>query len=138
LDEQSTITSGKKEYVNAKDQESEAHFISRKELLLCLRPIRDGTEKVSEELKFRPRVNAKMEELDQYPIEADMGSESMGYLNDVPDSKVSQNDKNVSQKRRNSGIDGGSSRKRSATLNCLSNDTEKTVAESLMLMSYFQ
>jgi len=131
----------KKETDCSKDQDAEAQGSSRKELLLCLRPIRDGTEKVSEELRFRPPVKPKQDNLDMNDI--DMGSDS-GYPNDFADStkaspagKVTSSNGGSSSKRRYSGFETGSSRKKAA-MNCVSNDTEKTVAESLMLMSYFQ
>jgi len=131
----------KKESDCSKDQEAEALAPFRKELLLCLRPIRDGTEKVSEELKFRPPVRPTQE--DEYMNDHDMASDS-GYPDDFPDSrkspsmgKVSSITSGSSNKRRGSVMEVGSSRKR-AVVTGVSNDTEKTVAESLMLMSYFQ
>ena len=129
--------------MSSKDQDVEVNETPRKELLLCLRPIRDGTEKVSEDLRFRPPMKPTIEHMDFYN-DADMASESMDYATDAPDSiqassrgKASSAHGSSSNKRRYSGIETGTSRKKSTT-NCVSNDTEKTVAESLMLMSYFQ
>ena len=135
----------KKDSDSSKDQDLDVHFSSRKELLLCLRPIRDGTEKASEELKFKPPIKPKMENMDLYALnDVDMASESIGYPTDAPDSSRvslgrigSSVHGSSSGKRRYSGSETGSSRKKVGT-NCVSNDTEKTVAESLMLMSYFQ
>jgi len=135
----------KKESVNSNDQELEAQVTPRKELLLCLRPIRDGTEKVSEELKFRPAMKPTVEHVDCYSFNDD-DSESMDYANDAQySSKASSRRKassalgNSSNKRKNSGMESGAATSRKKpTTNCVSNDTEKTVAESLMLMSYFQ
>lgn len=146
-----------------------------KELLLCLRPIRDGEERVGEELRFMPQAARAQQEQQQQVVQGKGGkvaeqctslaapsvltpasgndADSAGSTNSLSGpmkkrpprkrpmvAQVSTNyssgsgsgscDGQHSQKRRLSSLTGGS-----LSPSAPATDTEKSVVESLMLMS---
>ncbi len=122
-----------------------------KELLLCLRPIRDGEERVSEDLRFIPKSqkNVTLVHVNNDPkkAEANAGSSLPISSDDAikyEDKKI--NDSSRPMKKRqlslnSTGTDAGNNihaSKKQAVERQGGDDTEKSAVESLILMSGHQ
>eukprot|EP00594_Rhizosolenia_setigera_P018611 CAMPEP_0178957728 /NCGR_PEP_ID=MMETSP0789-20121207/11110_1 /TAXON_ID=3005 /ORGANISM="Rhizosolenia setigera, Strain CCMP 1694" /LENGTH=608 /DNA_ID=CAMNT_0020640079 /DNA_START=185 /DNA_END=2011 /DNA_ORIENTATION=+ len=132
-----------------------------KELLLCLRPIREGEEKVSEELRFRPKkelkkfVNGNGTDNKQQKVKQDeeMNSGSAPDGEPTAQSQTQQKQQQQTSNKTGSGVSAvkrpmkkrplSETQKSSVSVSSSSvmkgdgvaTDTEKSVVESLMFLS---
>lgn len=158
--------SSKASTISCDDTPADPKAPETKELLLCLRPIRDGDGKVDESLRFIPRNNRRAEEstspvpstgLNVHGVEpsravsaASNGDYSDPSCNPEPiASEEPSSDKKRHPKKRqlplqSSTAQGAEACPESSTAKRIrvkggpssSSDTEKSVVESLMLMSH--
>ena len=104
-----------------------------KELLLCLRPIRDGDEKVAEEFRFRPVSDADDEAgTESYSEHEELGS-LRGPVKKRPLLQLLSSITTVTSKG-STGCSDEREPKKTKTLADTEEDPEKAVAGSLMLM----
>ncbi len=136
---------------NGDEQASINENTQTKELLLCLRPIRDGVEKVSEDLRFVPSHkqrsvrSEKVEPINASNGNADANSSPTVVQSVTGTSKVQNaavNERRPPMKKRPLPLDGGSQIKsmgelpsKKQSVERQENDAEKSVVESLILMS---
>uniref|UniRef100_A0A7S3VAF3 PAS domain-containing protein n=1 Tax=Chaetoceros debilis TaxID=122233 RepID=A0A7S3VAF3_9STRA len=129
------------------DQQSDLDTNKITELLLCLRPIRDGDENVSEELRFSPKSKNRMLHIRPNGNAIKVGSNGNTFNGDTASSSASNEEKkcevisvnknsNRPMKKRHLAMSSGEPEKRQAVECQGSNDTEKSAVESLLdLMS---
>jgi len=136
-----TSSNGKstKSSFNLSEESLDTNKDEIKELLLCLRPIRDGEEKVSESLRFLPKKVAGKMEGDMIFSSADAVEEVPGKgpmkkrRIQQPESCTTDDTAKISQS--SSSAEGEPQPKKMKETD---DDAEKSVVESLMLMGGYE
>jgi hypothetical protein len=114
---------------------SNSTVIQTKELLLCLRPTRDGGEKVPENLRFFPKKLRGPEKTQEHEEEQVILVESNVDSIISNSSKSEEHTKNRPMKKRPLSKEGGDLSAMSSPPKKDIIETEKSVVESLLLMS---
>jgi hypothetical protein len=147
-------TTSSKDSKDEQEQQEETQLIpAEKELLLCLRPIREGI-KVDESLRFVPSTAAMQDAFGEALVSTSSGAESSNAQDQKGDSSSNGNDamlppanspnaKRPPKKRVMESFSNDSPTKKVKTTpsssgrasNASSTETEKSVVESLMLMN---
>lgn len=111
-----------------------------KELLLCLRPIRDGEEKVDESLRFLPRKRkGKMEVEESSTVPTDAVAEESSRKGPMKKRPLQQSETcTVDGTAKISSSSTSEQEPASKKLKDMDGDAEKSVVESLMLMGSYE
>lgn len=131
-------------------QQNNPVVVQIKELLLCLRPIRDGEEKVTEELRFKPEKKALVQIGNDNSnvssnglslnYDATASNSSKSDMNNIRNQAENANMNRPPMKKRHLSLDVGDSAKtvKKESVGNQDVEAEKSVVESLILMSNHQ